>query len=147
MPDLDLDPIVQKVLDLLKADSRTKEINWEKGRFSPHNLRTFPAGAVSLGQGTELGWATAPSGFGGSVVVRVSIWTAMHQGITAAEEKIQDLIGKIYAVLFATVQLDIASYATKPWITTIATQEVISNVEGSPAQAEATLLATYTVRK
>lgn len=149
MPDLDLDAIVTAVFDLLAADAGTSAVNWEKGRFTPYNLRSFPAGGVSLGQGTELGWATIPSGFGGTVVVRIMLWTSKHEGIIAAEAAIQDLLGKVYAALFKDTNrtLNVVSYTTKPWITNAATQEVQSNIEASPAYAEATLLASYTVRK
>lgn len=149
MPDIDLDGIVTKVFDILEADAKTKDVNWEKGRFTPYNLRSFPAGAVSLGQGTELSVVTVPSGFGGQVVVRIMLWTSRHEGITAAENAIQDLLGKIYDVLFDSVNfaLSVASYATKPWLLSLATEHVISNIEVSPAYAEATLLATYSVRK
>lgn len=149
MPDLDLESVVTAVHDLLVADSGTKPINWEKGRFTPYNLRTFPAGGVSLGPGTELGWATIPSGFGGTVVVRIMLWTADHKGITAAEVTIQDLLGKVYAALFKDTnrQLNVASYSTKPWILTAATQEILSNIEATPPHAEAAVLVSYQVRK
>ncbi len=148
MPDIDLDSIVASVLTILTTDSRTKAVNWEKGRFSPNTLRTFPAGAVNLGP-VNLGWASSPSGFGGTVTVRIPLWTAKHEGVTAAEEQIQKIISDCYAVLFSdtNIQLAVASYTTKPWIESLTAEDIISNVESSPVQAEATLLATYRIRK
>lgn len=149
MPDLDLDAIVTAVHDLFAAATETEAINWETGRFTPHNLRSFPAGGVSLGPGTELGWATIPSGFGGTVVVRVMLWTSDHRGITQAEATIQNLLGKVYAALFKDVNrtLNVASYSTKPWILNAVTQEVISNIEATPPYAEAAVIVSYQVRK
>jgi hypothetical protein len=149
MPDLDLEGIVTAVFDVLAADAGTKSINWEKGRFTPYNLRSFPAGGVSLGPGTELGWATIPSGFGGTVAIRIMLWTSKHEGLAEAEAAIQDLLGKVYAALFKDVNrtLNVASYSTKPWILNAVTQEVQSNIEFTPPHAEAAVIVSYQVRK
>ena len=148
MPDIRLDEIVHKTFDILKADAGIKHLNWELGRLTPFGLRSFPAGTVSIGPGTELGWSTSPSGFGGIVAVRIALYTADHTGVAASEATIQDLISKTYKALFtlANIQLDITGYSTKPWLTSVATQDVISNAEASPAWAEAVLIANYTIR-
>lgn len=141
--DLDLDQIVQKVYDLLSGDARTNGINWEKARFTSNGVRTYPGGAVSFAPGVDLAFETIPSGAGGRVPVQVRFWTSKHEGITAAEQAVQDYIGKISDVLFDTPQLAVASYSTLPWLENLQVSEIESNIEADPPYAEATMIATY----
>jgi len=143
--DIDVDQIVQKVFDLLTAGLAA--INWEKGRYTSAGVRTFPGGGVSFAPGLLIGYETAPSGTGGQVPVSVRFWTSKHEGITAAEQAVQDYIGKIIDVLAATPQLAVASYATLPWLESVQLQEVDSNIEARPPYAEALLVPIYRVYK
>lgn len=106
MPWLDLDAVVAKVYDLLRYDSRTKDIAWHNGRRSALQLHQMPAGIVFLGPGSITAY-TIPRGERATVRVVVEIVSADHD-LAVAERAMRVAMDAVMQVLIDEWNLGLA---------------------------------------
>lgn len=103
---LGIKTIVQKVYDILKADSRTADINWHLGARTLKGIQELPAGGVSLGSGSNIP-VLIPKTRDSTLVVLIQILYASEAGIVDAEQRMQDGLDNVIAVLADKPDLDL----------------------------------------
>lgn len=144
---VDLNAIVVAVHDILKKDDRTKALAWILARrgIDAAQRREHGVGAVFLGPG-RLGGASIPSGaatiFDVVVLLRYWAWGQVGEaGIANAEEARDDGLNAVLSVLWDNRNLGLprVMFHTSAWGLT-------SNVETSPAYAEATISVSVVAR-
>lgn len=99
---LQLDAIATKLFDLLRQDSRTKDIDWYNGRRSPAQMQQSPAGNVYLGPGTISPY-TIPSGDQADARFLVEVYYGSHDGAGDAEKLLRVGLDDVVAVLVDTL--------------------------------------------
>lgn len=144
---VDLNAVVVALHDILKQDDRTKAVSWLLARrtIDGAQQREHGVGTVFLGPG-RLGGASIPSGaatvFDVGVLLRYWSWGQVGEaGIAKAEEARDDGLNAVLSVLWDNRKLGLVRvlFFTVGWSPT-------SNMEASPAYAEATITVSVVAR-